>query len=119
MNKSQALYNFFSSFDISAFPTTAVPESVSFPWLSYENKLGNTRDSVSIAVYLYYHTDSEAVINAKVDEIAQRISLGGTQIAYDGGAIWVKMGTPYSVPIVDNTDHSVKRRMLNITLEFM
>lgn len=118
MTQTEALYKFFSSFDIPAFPANSVPETTTYPWLTYEAKTGFWGDSVSCAVNLYYHTDSEKLPNDKAWEIAERIGMGGIQLPCDTGAIWIKRGTPWSTPIAE-ADSATKHRQLITTLEFI
>lgn len=120
MTKYEALYKFFNSFEIPAYPSTAVPSDAAFPWLTYENTLGSVGDnSNTITVNLWYHTESESIPNAKVDEIGDYIGMGGRSVLYDGGAIWIKKGTPWSTAMTDDVDRSVKRRLLNVELELL
>ena len=119
MTENEALYKFFNSFDMPAYPANAVPEETQFPWMTYEGTVdipfGNV---VSIAVNLYFYTESEAIPNAKVRQIFERIGRGGTQIPYDDGCIWVTCGSPFSISPVDSTNSAIKRRQLNINMEF-
>lgn len=118
MTQTEALYKFFSSFGIPAYPANSVPETTKYPWLTYEAKTGFWGDSVSCAVNIYYHTESERLPNAKAQEIADEIGLGGIQLHCDTGAIWVKRGTPWSVPIAEE-DSATKHRQLMTILEFL
>lgn len=119
MTKSQALYEFFNGFGLSAYPTTSVPEEIKFPWATYENNIGNYGDQISTTLQIWYHTDSEAVLNNKVDEISDAIGLGGKLVPFDEGAMWIKRGTPWSTPINQQSDNSIKGRSLNIEIDFM
>lgn len=118
MTKSQALYEFFSSFGIDCFPNTA-PETAKFPFLTYETTMGNAGDdAVNIACNVFYYTESETAPNAKVEEIANKISLGGKVIHCDDGAIWIQRGQPWCNTITE-ADRNIKRKQLNISLIFM
>ena len=119
MTKEQALYQFFSGFGLKAYPISSVPEDVIFPYLTYENVIGCFGDQVAVTVNLWYHTDSERVLNANAEEIAEKIGRGGIQIAYDTGSIWIRRGTPWSTGLSDESDAKIKRRMLNIVIEYM
>lgn len=120
MTAEAALYQFWSGFGINAYPTTAVPDDTVFPWLTYEVQTGFFGDGeLGIAVNLYYYTDSEKEPNLKAKEIADAIGQGGVQIPYDDGTIWIKRGTPWCINLVDNTDRTIKRRQLNVTLEYL
>jgi len=120
MTTTAALYQFFSSFGINAYPVNSVPEKVQFPWLTYETTLGNWGDApISIGVNLWYHTESEAAPNAKVKQISDAIGRGGVMLACDDGVIWVKRGEPWCNSLTDANDSTIKQRVLNISLEFL
>lgn len=120
MTKTAALYKFFSSFGIDAYPVNSVPEKVNFPWLTFETTLGNWGDApISIGVNLWYHTESEAQPNAKVKEIADAIGQGGVMLPCDEGVIWLKRGEPWCNSLTSDSDSTLKQRVLNITLEFL
>lgn len=120
VTKAKALNDFFNSFGLKAYPNTSVEKGAVLPYITYEVNTAYWGDQpVNIAVNLWYHTDSEAVPNAKADEIAKAIGIGGTNIACDDGVIWIKRGTPWCLNLSDDLDNSNKRRQLNITLEFL
>ena len=56
---------------------------------------------------------------AKTEEISQKISRGGKIISCDGGAIWLKRGQPFAQNMGDESDNLIKRKYLNIAVEFM
>lgn len=119
MTKEQALYNFFNSFGITGYRNTSVPDDVIFPFLTFDTPISSfDEDPVSITLNLYYYTDSEAVPDAKAEEIRQRIGMGGVLLDCDGGAIWLKRGVPWCQSLVDETNRNIKRRYINITAEY-
>lgn len=120
MTKTAALYNFFSGFGIDAYPATAVPPEVKFPYLTYEV----TTDSwgsqpVPITVNLWYHTTGETAPNNMAERISQAVGIGGIMTGCDDGVIWIKKGTPFCRSLKDEADHTVKRRVINLSLEFL
>lgn len=119
MTKAEALFKFWNGFGITAMPTTAVTNDMIFPWIAYEAVIGNQGDQVATTVNIWYHTDSEAIPNAKADEIAEAIGLGGKQIPYTEGSILIRMGNPWCTPLTDSQDSSIKRRMLNISYDYL
>lgn len=120
MTKFAALQAFFEDFGISAYPSNSVPDETAFPWLTYDVMTGNFGDGeVPISVHLYYHTTSEAIPNAKVEEIGAAIGRGGVLVACDDGAIWIKRGSPWCTAQTDATRPEIKHRLLNITLEYL
>lgn len=119
MTMEEAIYNFWNSFGIPAYPVSSVPEDLVFPWITYENNIDIPFGSpISITVNVWYRTESEAVPNAKVRQIFERIGRGGIQIPYSEGSIWITCGSPFSIALNDENDASIKRRALNINLEF-
>ena len=117
MTRDAALYNFFSDFGMTAYPATAVPAKADFPYITYETTGGDWGTSVSIAVNLWFHTESEAFPNAKVTQISEAVGLGGKIIPHDNGMIWVTRGNPWVQAFADETDNSFKRRQLILILE--
>jgi hypothetical protein len=119
MTKEQALHQFFNSFDIIGHKNTHVPDDVIFPYLTYDTPISSwDEDPVSITVHLHDYTESEAKLDAKAEEIRQRIGMGGVLLNCDGGAIWLKWGAPWCQSLVDDTNRSIKRRYINITAEY-
>lgn len=119
MTKNAALHTFFNKF-LTAYPVSSVPEDTVFPYLVYDNVIDSWEGGeVSVSVNLWYYTESEAIPNAKVQEIAEAVSRGGTTILCDGGFIWIKRGTPFAQPLTDDTAPGIKRRLINLSAEFM
>ena len=120
MTKEQALYQFFNSFGIVGYRNTSVPDDVIFPFLTYDTPISSLEeDPVSITLNLYYYTDSEAEPDAKAEAIRNAIGMGGKILNCDGGAIWLKWGTPWCQSLVDETNRNIKRRYINITAEYL
>lgn len=119
MTKGEALQSFFSRF-LTAYPSTAVPKDVVFPYLTYEpifDSFGG--GEVGLTVNLWFYTKSEAIPNAKAQEIADTIGLGGVMLPCNGGYIWIKRGSPWCQSLADGTDPGIKRRYLNVTAEYL
>jgi hypothetical protein len=68
---------------------------------------------------LYYYTDSEAIPDAKAEEIRKKIGMGGKLLFCDEGGIWLKWGAPWCQSLVDDTNKNIKRRYMNITAEYL
>lgn len=119
MTKAAALHEFFNSFGIQFYPASNVPEDTVFPWGTYELITSSWESGeVGLTVNLWYRTESEAVPNAKAQEISDAIGLGGKVIRCDGGAIWLKRGSPWCQSLRDETDLMIKRRYINISAEY-
>lgn len=120
MTKTAALYQFFSSFSMSAYTSTSVPDDVEFPYLTYE-PITSAWDGgeVGMTVNLWFYTTSEAVPNKKAEELSAAIGFGGKMLKCDGGYIWLKRGSPWCQPLSDETDRNIKRRYINVSAEYL
>lgn len=119
MTKDKALHAWFSKF-LTAYPTSSVPKDAVFPWLTYELVTGAwDSGEIGLTVNLWYHTESEAIPNKKAQEISDAIGLGGAIVPCDGGYIWIKRGTPWCQSIAVEGDADIKRRYINVTVEYL
>lgn len=123
--KTAALYQFFNQF-ITAYPFTSVPqnekgqEDVIFPYATYEVVTDNfDGGEVSITLNLWYYTTSEAIPDAKAQEISEAIGSGGVVLPCDKGYIWIKRGNPWCQNLSDDAAPGIKRRYINITAEYL
>ena len=119
MTKGAALQAFFSQF-MDAYAASAVPDDVTFPYRTYE-LITSAWDGgeVGLTVNLWFYTTSEAVPNAKAQELSDAIGYGGVTLPCDGGFIWLKRGSPWCQNLQDDTDPNIKRRYINVTAEYM
>lgn len=116
MTKDEALQSFFSGFGIPAYPEGSEPKNSKMPYLTYAASFDSWGYPVSIPVNLWYRTESEAIPNAKAQEIADHLP---SFVPYTGGAILIDRGTPFSQSIVNESNASIKRRYINITAEYL
>ena len=119
MTKAAAIYQFWSGFGLTAYEENTVPTDATFPYITYQLVTDSFDREVPVTASLWYRSESWTDINAKTEEISQKISRGGKIIACDGGAIWLKRGQPFAQNMGDESDDLIKRKYLNITAEFM
>ena len=119
MTKAAAIYQFWSGFGLTAYEENTVPTDAVFPYITYQLVTDSFNREVAATASLWYRSESWTAINAKTEEISQKISRGGKIIACDGGAIWLKRGQPFAQNMGDESDDLIKRKYLNITAEFM
>lgn len=123
MTKAGALYNFFSSFGIEAYEETLVPtgdEAPKFPYLTYPLITDSFGREVILPFSLWYRSEASLLaLNTKTEEISQRIGRGGMFLKCDGGKIWIKRGSPFAQTMGDPNDNTIKRKLINITAEFL
>ena len=118
MTKAAAIYRFWSGFGLTAYEENTAPEDAVFPYLTYQLVTDSFDREVAATASLWYRGESWTAINAKTEEIAQFIGLGGKIIKCDGGRIWIKRGQPFAQNMGDESDDLIKRKYLNLTFEF-
>ena len=119
MTKAAAIYQFWNGFGLTAYEENSVPDDAAFPYITYQLVTDSFDREVPVTASLWYRSESWTAINAKTEEISQKISRGGKIIHCDNGAIWLKRGQPFSHNMRDESDDLIKRKYLNITAEFM
>lgn len=119
MTKAAALHQFFNGFGIPAYTSTSVPDDVVFPWLTYELITSAWEGGpVGLTVNLWYRTTSEAIPNAKAQELSEAIGRSGVNAPCDGGYIKILRGSPWCQSLSDDTDPVIKRRYINVTAQY-
>lgn len=120
MTQEAAIFGFLSGFGIPAYAATAVPSDVEFPYITYSPVIsGWNQGEATMVVNVWYRTESEAEPNAKVREIGEVIGIGGVTIPCDDGILWLKRGLPWAQSLSDESDSKVKRRYLNVDMEYL
>ena len=119
MTKAATIYQFWSGFGLTAYEENTVPTDAAFPYITYQLVTDSFDREIAVTASLWYRSESWTAINAKTEEISQKISRGGKIISCDGGAIWMKRGNPFAQSMGDESDDLIKRKYLNITAEFM
>ena len=102
-----------------AYAETSVPDDAAFPYMTYQLAL-NAWDSgeTALAINMWFYTTSEAIPNAKAQELSDVIGYGGITIPCDGGFIWLKRGSPWCQSMRDESDPMIKRRYINVIAEY-
>lgn len=123
MTKDKALYAWFGRFadsqGMKVYAATAVPKDAELPYQTYEYITGDILDGdIPITVNTWHHTESEAIPN-EVAAAFKRYIRDNDLINCDEGVIWVKPGDPWVQSMRDDTDIFTKRRVFNVTLEFL
>lgn len=119
MTAEVALYEFFNSFDIPAYPETSVPDDAGYPYITYSFAVSSLDDAETyLTVNVWYKTESERIPTAKAIEIGNAIGRTGNVLKIDNGYIWLKRGEPFCQNVIDE-DNSIKRRYLNVIAEYL
>ena len=118
MTKAAAIYQFWSGFGLTAYEENTVHTDAAFPYVTYQLVTDSFDREVAATASLWYRGESWTAINAKTEEIAQHIGLGGKIIKCDGGRIWIKRGQPFAQNMGDESDDLIKRKYLNVNIEY-
>lgn len=119
MDKLQALHAFWSGFNLKAYDETSVPDSAQLPYITYEVSSDDFGNPLARSASLWYRDSGWGAITAKEQEISDFIGRGGRMIAYDGGAIWLRKGTPWAQRMGDSSDDMIRRIVLSVVIEFL
>lgn len=122
MDKEQALHSFWSSFGLTAYDENTVPDNAmtanNGKYLTYNVATAALDEPIPLFANLWYKSASWAGITTKANEISEKIGRGGRLIPFEGGAIYLCRGTPFSQRMADDQD-TIRRIYLNIMAEFI
>lgn len=121
MTPEAALHAFLSGMGMPAYPRAAVPDGAELPYLTYPLTVGYwDGGEVNIPITMWFRTTSEAIPNAAVRHVKEVVPRGGVVVPCDGGALWVKRGSPFAQALlVEGEEDGVKRRLVNLDVEYM
>lgn len=119
MNVAQVLQAFWSSFGLPAYDENTVPDNASTPYITYESGDDYFETVLARNASIWYRSPSWVEITEKEQQISDFIGRGGRMLAVDGGAIWLKRGTPWSQRMAETSDRMVRRIVLNIEIEYI
>lgn len=127
MDSQQALDNWWKSFQWEAWEENSVPDNALKDYGHYITYTAGTSEferPMMLSASLWERSTSWAGTVNKASEIEAAIGLGGTVIPFDGGAIWMKRGSPFSQRMNGNDyvsegkDDSVRRIYINVEVEY-
>ena len=119
--KTQALYNFFSGFELPVYEENTVPTGANapeLPYITYATATSGFDNDVQISASLWYKGYSWEGADRKAAEINAALANGGKMIPYTGGALWIRRGTPFAQHMADEND-TIRRIYLNLTAEYL
>ena len=119
MNAMQALQYFWAGFGWPAYNEYSVPDEVQLPYITYEAANDFLGETLGLTASLWDRSPSWGSVMSKEQEISDFIGRGGRAIAFDGGIIWIKRGTPWSQRLDEPSDSMIRRIVLNLEVEFI
>lgn len=119
MDKTQALYKFWSQFGLPAYNELTVPQDAEPPYITYEVATGSLEDIIPLSASIYYNSYTWKEISKKSDEIAEAIENQQPPcIKIDGGRLYISKGKPFTRDTKDDSNKMIRKRVLNIIAEF-
>ena len=121
MTKAAAIYQFWKSFGLPTYEENSVPtgdNAPALPYLTYQFATDDFGKEVALTSSLWYRSTSWTQANEKAEEVSKAIGRGGKMLPCDGGAIWIKKGTPFAQNMGDESDDMIKRKYLNLVVEY-
>lgn len=119
MNKTQVINSFWNRFGWKAYDVLSVPDDAPVNRITYEMVNDYLNNTVTSLVNVWDRSSSWESVTLKEIEISDYIGKGGTIVPYDGGAVWIKKGTPWVQRMGDLNDQYERRVVLNVELEFL
>lgn len=119
MLKEEAIHSFWSSFALEAFNEISVPSgdiAPEFPYITYSTAIGDFGQEVALTASVWYQSSNWTDISEKAQEISDALPV---VVNYDGGAVWLKKGSPFMQRMGDNTDDMIRRYYINVTAEYL
>lgn len=118
MNKYQALYEFYSGFDIPAYEENSVPENAKLPYLTYEIMTAEfDMENIAMSCQIYFKSDSLMKINALTERLYNKLD-GGCKLKCDTGYIILYRGRPFAQNRPSG-DKTVKAKYINISADYI
>ena len=113
MKKWEALYTFFSSFNIPAFEENSVPtgaDKPNYPYIVYEVSQGgcNADNDVALSFSIIDKSDSFVPSYQLLDTMAETIG-DGKIYELDNGYMKILQGTPWGQTQREPNDNTVRR----------
>lgn len=113
MKKWEAVYSFFSGFNIPAYEENSAPtgeDKPSYPYIVYEMTQGGFDSSTDVALSFTIVDKNESFVPSYqiADEIAATIG-NGKIIEIDNGYIKIAQGTPWAQNQRDPNDNTIRR----------
>lgn len=118
MDKSQAVHDFWSSFDLIAYDENSVPDNAQMPYITYSVVTDSLEYITLLTGSVWYRGTSWVLPSQKADEISEALK-GGIVKELDNGYLYLFRGTPFAQRMGDEADDMVKRIYFNVNAEYL
>ena len=107
----KAFYDFWSSFDIPAYPEDGVPDDAVLPYITYNVIIPHWASSAVVNARVWYRSTSYAEVTAKAQAISERIGEG---VAIGGGVYLFKEDNFLQFQPYDASEDTIKVAYLSM-----
>lgn len=111
---AQALYTFFSGFNIPAYAENTVPDDAQLPYITFPQREPEWNQKTTFYAIVYDRSkDSNLSVLSKADEIAAAVA-DGARLPIDGGVVVLWPETPLIQTMTTDTD--VRAAYINLSM---
>lgn len=113
MNKSEALFKFFSGFGIPAFEENSLPAGTQPPFITYTDTHDNYEaENTALQMRIWDKSNSFAYLMSIETAVHERIK-HGLRLDHDNGHIFLYKGSPFAQSLSEQ-DNTYKGKLINI-----
>lgn len=117
MDKAQAVHDFWSGFDLTAYDENSVPDDARMPYITYSVVTDSLEYIALLTGSVWYRETTWENASKKADEISESLKNGVVK-ELDNGYIYLFRGTPFAQRMGDEDD-MIKRIYFNVNCEFL
>ena len=131
MNKQQAYNAFWGGFGVLAFEENSMPDDrvvdelikggaaqSKYPYITYQVLIDDLNNVVNPTASIYDKSTSWERADTLANAISGRIQAMNT-IELDNGRMFITKGSPFAQHMGDEGDNTIKRVVLNLSIEFL
>lgn len=123
MDKSQAVYQFWSGFGVPAYDENTAPDAKdipSYPYITYTQATDALDAPVPLTANIWDRSTSWERVSKLADKIAKYVGEGGFRtISIDGGYLLITQGHPFTQRMPDEGDDMIRRVYVVMMAEFL
>lgn len=102
--------------DLPCFAEGDVPAGQALPYATHRMQVGSFGDQGSVEVDVWCEPGRAAQADGYCSRLRSTIGHGGEIVSCDGGALWLRRGTPFAQPVPDTR---AERRYVNVDIDYL
>lgn len=116
--RERALVSFWSSFGLSVYDETSVPDTAEMPYMTCEIATAAFDKPIPLSLSLWYYSSSWEKITAKAREIIETIGTHKS-VRYNGGGMNITIPSQDYTRMNDSASDMIRRIVINVMVEFV